>query len=144
MPDAPKIFFGKWFRWILMALAVAAIYAGYIIATSQPPVTLDYSQVIGLVESGKVERVVFRGDQITGQLKVEIDGPRGARKRPRTLAVVVSGRLWESASRCPVVWCPAVGGSVVAFAFAAGSALAVAAGSGSVASPPGAGCPDPG
>lgn len=77
MAEQPKNPYLGWLPWIVMA---AVLVVSLFMA---PPngetrrAAISYSEFKGLLEEGKVEQVVFKGEKIAGRMAKEIIGPQG-------------------------------------------------------------------
>ena len=77
MPKDPKKSFNGWLPWILTGILAATTFLMISWRDGVPSTTLTYSEFKNLVEQGQVERVVFEGERITGQLRKDIADPAG-------------------------------------------------------------------
>ncbi|MDX1422096.1 MAG: ATP-dependent zinc metalloprotease FtsH [Kiloniellales bacterium] len=77
MPNGPnKPSNGKW-SWILFGILVAVLFL-FLFPPEAPTTSLTYSEFKTRVDQGQVERVVFEGDRITGEIRKDVADPTDA------------------------------------------------------------------
>jgi cell division protease FtsH len=75
MPIGPKKSPTGWLPWILMGILVATALLMVTGRPGAPTTSLTYSEFKNFVEQGRIERVVFEGDRITGEFRKDMAGP---------------------------------------------------------------------
>jgi cell division protease FtsH len=77
VPNGPnKPSNGKW-SWILFGILVAVLFL-FLFPPEAPTTSLTYSEFKTRVDQGQVERVVFEGDRITGEIRKDVADPTDA------------------------------------------------------------------
>lgn len=69
--------------WLVVILAVAAVFVGIVIEKSAKVPSIPYSSFLDQLDAGNVASVTFRGTEVDGSLKKPLDAARGNAFRSR-------------------------------------------------------------